>query len=272
DELYLEYHRGTYTTQSDTKKWNRDCEVHLSNAEQLAALASLYGKPYPHKDFENAWRGVLFNQFHDILPGSSINPVYKDSDEMYKQSQQIANHQIDTSITHLSKLINTRAGKNALPVFIYNSLPWERTDIVSLQLPADDQRFYAVFDDKGRELPSQTIPGGRYHQKILFIARDIPAMGYAIYELRPGKASPRPSSLKALSEKLENDFFLLIVDTSTGWIQSIFDKRNSRKILAGYGNQLQLFEDKPEQWDAWNIGLGKRFPSTFREIKLVESG
>ena len=75
DELYLEYHQGTFTTQAKMKEWNRRSEVLLTNAEKLSSLASLYGKPYRGNDLEEAWRNVLFNQFHDILPGRAFGKI-----------------------------------------------------------------------------------------------------------------------------------------------------------------------------------------------------
>ena len=184
DELYLEYHRGTYTTQANTKKANRECEILFTNTEQISTFANLYGRPYNNKNLFKGWRGVLFNQFHDILPGSSIYPVYKDSDELYEQSRKIADHEINGAISYLAKKINTKVGKNAKPVMIYNSLAWNRTDIVELLLPEDDKQFYSVYDDTGKELSSQIISAGLFQNKILFVAKDIPAMGYAVYHLK----------------------------------------------------------------------------------------
>jgi alpha-mannosidase len=83
DELYLEYHRGTYTTQARTKKWNRSCETLLTNAEKFSALGTLFGREADRAALEEAWKNVLFNQFHDILPGSSIRQVYFDSERSH---------------------------------------------------------------------------------------------------------------------------------------------------------------------------------------------
>src|SRR5438093_12539996 len=81
DEIYLEYHQGCYTTQAKMKEWNRKSEALLTDAEKLSSIASLYGRTYDGADLEEAWRKVLFNQFHDILPGSGIRENYIDAAE-----------------------------------------------------------------------------------------------------------------------------------------------------------------------------------------------
>ena len=272
DELYLEYHRGTYTTQSNTKKYHRESEQLFGNAEQLSAIASLYGRPYNKNELLKGWRGVLFNQFHDILPGSSIYPVYKDSDELYQQSGKIASHDLERSLDYLAGKVNTRVKKNVKPIFIYNPLAWQRTDLVVLELPEDDRKAYTVFDASGREIPSQTVPSGRYSNKILFIAKDVPAMGYSIYQLRSQKRYREWQPIIASQTSIENEYYQIKIDTTTGWLKSIFDKKADRELLAGAGNELQLFKDMPANWDAWNIGLGERYPSILRGMELVETG
>ncbi|MDZ7331411.1 MAG: glycosyl hydrolase-related protein [candidate division KSB1 bacterium] len=271
DELYLEYHRGTYTTQSNTKRHHRESEQLFGNAEQIAAIAGLYGHPYHRTDMLAGWRGVLFNQFHDILPGSSIYAVYKDADELYQQSQQIAKHELETSLKFLATLINTKTKKNVTPVLIYNPLAWTRTDIVELLLPEDDHQIYSLFNSQGKAIPSQIVSAGRYRNKILFIAEDIPAMGYAVYELR-SQPPNQWQHLSATDLSAENEFYRLSIDSTTGWLSSIYDKRLERELLSGPGNELQLIKDTPSAWDAWNLGLGERYPSNFRGARLIEEG
>lgn len=271
DELYLEYHRGTYTTQSNTKKFNRQSEIQFGNAEQLASIANLLGRRYPKWNFFEGWRGVMFNQFHDILPGSSIYPVYQDSDELYRSSLEIAEHELNQSLLYLAQQIDTRVKDNARPILIYNPLAWQRTDVVELTLP-NDQKQLSVLTEAGEPVPSQIVAAGKYHHKLLFIAQNVPATGYKIYQLNPKKNAPATTSLKAENNEIQNQFFHLSIDPETGWLKSITDRRSGREYLAGFGNELQLFQDTPDAWDAWNICLGERFPTVFRGVELVESG
>ena len=88
DELYLQLHRGTYTSQAKIKKQNRACEALLHDLELLSSMAYLRSGWYPQAEINRAWESVLLNQFHDILPGSSIAEVYQDCDQSYEQVQK----------------------------------------------------------------------------------------------------------------------------------------------------------------------------------------
>ena len=114
----------------------------------------------------------------------------------------------------------------------------------------------------------------RYTNQIMFIASDVPSIGYKTYVLKKGKSTlTKYSSLSATDTKMENQFFTVSIDTSTGWVKNIYDKRNSKEIFKSEGNKLQLLEDKPKNWDAWNIGLtGVEYPSHFRKAEVVETG
>jgi alpha-mannosidase len=273
DELYLEYHQGTYTTQATMKKENRAAEVLLTNAEKFSSIATLFGRTYNSSDLETAWRSVLFNQFHDILPGSGIRENYIDANEKYDDAKTIGHHELDMALQTIAQRINTSSIKKGKPIVVFNPLGWERTDLVRISLPTSDNTEYAVFDLKGVEIPSQVISTSRYEREMLFIASDVPSVGYKVYELR--KVSPKAgsTSLSISQTMLENSQFTISVDQESGWVKSIIDKRNDRELLSGPGNELQLLEDKPSAWDAWNIGLtGVKFPSTFRHAEVIEKG
>ncbi len=281
NELYLEYHRGTATTQANTKKNNRECEILFGEAEQLAALAALQGQPYPRRDLLDGWRGILFNQFHDILPGSSIHGVYRDAAELYAASREIGQKVLDHALDALAAPGSTSTAGRTL--MVYNPLAWPRTDLVSVELPAGAADKLAVFDSRGQEIPSQIVAAGeeipgqqaksdRFQQRLLFIAREVPATGYALYTLQPRSSAPYATALKASDHSLENSRYLLEMDPHSGSIKRLFDKTQQREILRGPGNELQLFKDTPTQWDAWEIALGERYAPACRSIKLIENG
>ncbi len=273
DELYLEYHRGTYTTQAKNKKFNRASEALMTNAEKFSTIATLLGAERRNAQLEEAWRIVLFNQFHDILPGSSIREVYIDSAEEYQDALAVGNHELNKALKFIAENIDTSKIKDGMPVSVFNPLSWARTDVVRLALPEADTNDYAVFDLQGKEIPSQIVPNKRYYREILFLAKNVPSLGYKTYVFKKQKPSAKNANLKISPKELENEFFKVTVDPDSGWLKSILDKRNSREILSGAGNELQILEDIPTAWDAWNIGLtGKRFPSTLRKIEIVETG
>ncbi|HTY01799.1 MAG TPA: glycoside hydrolase family 38 C-terminal domain-containing protein [Bacteroidota bacterium] len=273
DELYLEYHQGTYTTQANMKKFNRSNEFLLTDAEEFTTLATLYGRPYGESDLEAAWKKLLFNQFHDILPGSGIRPVYIDATADHQEVQKIGMFQLNGALHQLVRQVNTSAFKKGVPVVLFNPLSWQRTDIAHVRLKEGDTSSYAVFGDNGAEVPSQSVDVGTYQREIIFIARDVPSIGYAVYELRKQQASVLTGSPTYSPMTLENGSFKVSVDSTTGWVKSIVDKRNGKEILAGSGNRLQLLEDVPKEYDAWNIGLtGVEYPSKYRGAEIVEAG
>jgi alpha-mannosidase len=273
DELYLEYHQGTFTTQANMKKSNRMDEVLMTNAEKFSALAAVSGRTYNSAALEKAWKGVLFNQFHDILPGSSIREVYIDAAETHQKAAEIGKFELGGSLQHLVAHVNTSNMKGSTPVVVFNPLSWDRTDVVKLALPRGDDASYAVFDENGREVPSQMIRTGEYQKVILFIARVVPSLGYKTYRIRQQKPAEVNGGLSVTPESIANEYFTVALDQRTGWVRSVTDKRSGREVLSGDGNKLQLLADYPSAWDAWNVGLtGVEYPSTFRKIEVVERG
>lgn len=271
-ELYLEYHRGTLTTQSETKKANRQSEELLTEAEKFSTVATMYGRPYDNSALERAWREVMFNQFHDILPGSGIRENYIDAAERYKVAREIGNYDLDGALAQIESQINTSAVKGQ-PVVVYNPLSWERTDVVRMKLPEGSPKECAIYDFDGREIPSQIVKKGLYSREITFVASAVPSLGYKVYSLREGKSRIEDADLRIDSTTVENQFYRVTVDPDSGWVSGILDKKNNKEILTGYGNRLQVLEDKPKEWDAWNIGLtGVEYPTRFRKIQVVERG
>lgn len=273
DELYLEYHRGTYTSHDKIKKYNRQLESLLGETEKFSTISTDFGNNYPEGDLKDAWEKVMFNQFHDILPGSGIRENYIDAEEKYKKAEEIGNFTLDKALGSIDKNINTSVIKEGIPITVYNSLNWERTDLVKLNLPVGDENEYSVFDVNGEEVLSQMEMTDRYHNQIMFIAKGVPSIGYKTFILKRGKSSLSNTTLSASDTKMENQFFAVSIDTSKGWVKNITDKRNGKELFNGEGNKLQLLEDKPKQWDAWNIGLtGVEFPSHFRKAEVIENG
>jgi alpha-mannosidase len=274
DELYLEYHRGTFTTQSNTKEYNRRLESLLNTTAKFSAIASLFGRPYNRKNLESAWREVMFNQFHDILPGSGIRENYIDATKRYKKAEKLAHFELQKSLAAVAHQINTRTAHHGQAIVVFNPLAWDRTDVVNVRLPEGDSSPYSVFALDGKEQLSQEVRKGVLDRSVLFVAENIPALGYKVYELRKRKPSSLKSDIAASGDAIENRFFSVTVNPDSGWIKGIFDKNNKRELLSGgHGNELQILEDKPSQWDAWNIGLtGTRWYPKLRSVEVVERG
>jgi alpha-mannosidase len=296
DELYLEFHRGCYTTHAEQKRWNRRCEGLLYRAELFASLATVSaGAPYPQADLEDAWKKVLFNQFHDILPGSSIPQVYADANQAWVEVERVGSQILQGALSAIAEQISLPAPPQpgAMPVIVFNPLNWKRSEVVAVSLPASppfqggvggDQNW-AVCDLQGDFLPSQLSDGAT----LLFLAADIPPVGYCVFWLirteaedrdrRDACPTPDGGTPDAGAEKdwvLENEFLRVAVEGETGNLRSVFDKVNSREILEAGGNQLQAFADSGQYWDAWNIDPNyeqHRLPAAqLKSVEWVERG
>ena len=269
DELYLEHHRGVQTTHGRNKLANRRAERALHEAELFCSWANMLGKQYPKARLWEAWRLTLFNQFHDILPGSSINGVYIDSAEDYKQLFRLTGGLIGSALGAIERAADTR-GKGA-PVVIFNSLSWKRCGLVEVQLTAAHVRQgVTVRDSEGREIPSQIASG----RKLLFVARDVPPMGYAVYRITAGApAAQYRTGVSAQGVIIENRFLRAEINPRTGWLKSIYDKRAGREILTEAGNQLQVFEDPENAWEVpWHFWKRPVALDEGCEIQVIESG
>ena len=247
-ELYLEYHRGCQTSQARTKRNNRKCEFLLRQTEFLSSLALLNGGRYNHKELYEAWKTVLVNQFHDVLPGSSINEVYAQADLDYAAARSRTAAVRAKAIAHIAKKIDT-SGDGA-PILVFNTLSWLRDDVAYVELPLPRGRF-AVLDPGGAHVPHQRVGP----KAIVFEARGVPPLGYAVYRVVKGASKAEPSGmLKATAKGMENEYLRIRFDKK-GDLASVYDKVERREVLpkGERGNVLQLFDDRPHGNDAWDI-------------------
>jgi alpha-mannosidase len=280
NELYLEYHRGTYTTQAQTKKNNRRNVELLLNAEKFSSLAFLFGQPYRQEDLSSAWRKLLFNQFHDILPGSGIPVVYRDAARDQAEVRRLGQEILSGSLDELSARVRTEGP--GVPVIVFNPLAWPRTDVVEVKVgfPGAPTGI-EVRDARGRAVLADVVARDPEVRKatVRFLAEDVPSLGYEVFHVVPVKNPTVPvSSLKAQGYTIENEFLRVQVDPKSGCITSLLDKVQAREELAAgaCGNLLQAFRDKPRDWDAWNIDADfedqKWDLMQADDVRLVESG
>ena len=280
DELYLEFHRGVFTTQAH-HKWNmRHSEEWLLNAEKYSALSWLQGSDYPAPRFNEAWKKVLFNQFHDLAAGSGIGVIYKDAQQDYDVVDWIADDATSRAFDTLSAEVNTNTTAG-VPVMVWNPLAWERTDLVEfeVQLTRKPNGGVTVLDAHGKPLVAQVLSTQPQTNSYHLLARvdAVPALGYTVLHLVPAARS-EPTDLSAHGTTLENSQLRLTVDPKTGCITSLYDKKEEfESIAAGdCGNQLIAFVDKPKEYDAWNIDADFEKVSTplteADSVEVVEHG
>jgi alpha-mannosidase len=280
DELYLEYHRGVFTTQARHKEEMRRAETEMLDAEKISSLAWLDGASYPYGPFTEAWKKVLFNQFHDLAAGSGIGVIYKDADRDYAVVRWTANDASTRAAKRIASEVDTST-TTGVPVIVWNPLAWTRTDLVHLnvQMPSPEPNGIAVVDAKGVPLPMQVLSenAATSGYKLLVEAKDVPSMGYEVLHVEAGKR-PVATDLKANELTLENSLLRVVVNSRTGCITSLFDKQTNFETIAvgGCGNELIAFKDTPKDYDAWNIDAD--FDKVFTKldkadsVKLIERG
>ncbi|MHB1862942.1 MAG: glycoside hydrolase family 38 N-terminal domain-containing protein [Gemmatimonadaceae bacterium] len=251
DELYLEYHRGVFTTQAEMKWWNRHMEGLLGGAEAAATVAPA---PYPRDALTHAWEATLFNQFHDLLAGSGIDSIYQDATADYRRAAALATGALDASVRAIAAPLDTRPiARGDVPMAAFNPSGVARTGAVEIRPPATGHDAgstadWTAVDARGRVLPSERGDSGRIRVRV----GPVPALGTTIFFLRPGR--PRAAAAVA-GWTLQNRYLRVTIDSTTGGIARMYDKIRRRDVLARgpYTNGLVLMVDDPKDYDAWNI-------------------
>ena len=243
-ELYLEYHRGTYTSMARNKKFNRKAEFAYQNEEMYAMLdAQTAGGAYPEKELHEGWEVILRNQFHDILPGSSIKEVYDDSKAEYEGIFAENKALTDATLAHIAA--GVKAPKHSLVVYNPNSAA--AYDLVTFTVP-EGMGEPAVYDGETK-LAVQKTADGTY----VFFAAGVPGKGYKTYIVKEEAADTTPS-MEVSTEVMENEYFKVEYNEK-GQFAKIYDKKADRDILkpGKAGNVIVSYEDRPHNYDAWDV-------------------
>ena len=247
-EFYLEYHRGTYTSQARNKRNNRKSEFLMHDAEFLAALAAITsGYAYPQADVTKAWELICLNQFHDILPGSSIGQVYVDSTKDYEIIRGLGEK---ISADALSALAKTLPANSTILVANPTSFGGKRIGLLEGQLNAGTHLVSG-----GTSLATQMVADGT----LVELPNVAPYSVVGLSE-SSGAASVAAGSLSITQAKgqtvLENAL-LRVELNGNGDITRLYDKQADREVLAkgAVGNALLVFEDRPMNFDAWDIDI-----------------
>ncbi len=272
DELYLEYHRGVFTTQAAQKRNIRQGETATLNAEKLASLAWLDGETYPDETLNTNWEKVTFNEFHDLAAGSGIAVIYRDAAKDFTQVYN-DDHNIDrAALDTLDARVNTLPGagaSDASPILLYNTMAWPRAETVKLsfQLP-EAAAGVRVLDANNHPVLTQVLSRDAATHQFTVLARvnHVPALGYTVLHAEAGPAAA-PASRLTLRETtdaytLANDHLNLVIDRHNGCITSLKTGAIEYVAANGCADQLQTFVDKPKDYDAWNIDYGTLDHST----------
>ena len=252
-ELYLEFHRGTYTSMAQNKKYNRKAEFKNGETELYAAMASLLDQKYlyPQEQLEHSWKLLLLNQFHDILPGSSIKEVYEDSAAQYEEIFAADEEMMKTAKKSIrEKLFRYRAEKNEEVCAVWNPLSFARTALI-----------------RNAEGSWQKITAG---PSGVTVCRAVNSGEDNCFTELVMEENGRPVSFKT-------PYFTVRFDANAE-ITSLVDIREDRELIqkGRMGNRLTVYEDRPAEFDAWNIDEGYLEKSwdviDVEEFKVLENG
>ena len=278
-ELYLELHRGTYTTQAHTKRYNRKLEFMLRECELLYSMLAVIGRrangaaaagrsepavpAYPKAELDDCWKKLLTNQFHDIIPGSSITKVYQDAEAAYREVEAELTRLNGKARAEIASLlaaggggdgggtaagVGGAAGSRKAALVALNSMSWPRRGMALLPNP----EAYAMPCETSGGAPIQT---GRTidDEPMASVLVEAPSMGARGFEVVPARSAAVSPFVRS-GRSLTTPHYRVRFDEA-GRIESLFDIANSREVTAA-GERLNALigaEDIPVMWDAWDI-------------------
>lgn len=291
----LQHHAaGCYSAHSHIKAWQRRAQHAVLAAERWAVIADRLQAQegpatpnpamlYPRADLERAWKQVLFNQFHDVLPGSAIEPGYDDARDQLGEALAISKRIITRAHNLIAQQIAIDAEQDTEPVVVFNPHPW--AVIADLHINYGHQPNGAhVVDANGEPTSHQRVQPaaitGQPSRGAILFRTQLPPLGYRLYRIRPGEQGAT-SDLAVDDQRssdgdgglvLENNFLRVEIDAGSGWLRTLLDKRTGID-LAGTGEHIQICADPTDTWGhrvvsyAWP---GETMPVT--RMRVTESG
>jgi alpha-mannosidase len=298
---------GCYTSQSTIKRGNRWSENALVEAEAVALIGSgARGLPYPAASLREAWWLALFNQFHDILPGSGVKATVAYAEALFQEVEARTNAVRTRGLRSLAAAVDTAAvvgrpapnagpglgagvGEGAWyggisnlgagadapePFLVFNPSPWTRSEVAvakiwNRDLPGNQ---IVVRDDTGAVVPGQEVGRGNYwgHRfvSVAFPARDVPPTGYRVYAIGRSAEPPSGGGARAADDMLENEFLRVRVDPGSGALTELVDKESGYNFVPA-GKRLglvQLLTEAPHGMTAWEIG------QIVRQVDFAQGG
>ena len=244
-ELYFEMHRGTYTSQSRTKRNNRKVEIMMHNIEFLYSYLDIIrgGNMFPTEQLRMMWEKVLLNQFHDVLPGSSIRQVYEDTDRIYASLFAEGEELVNKAERQIAAYLGCRSQE----LLVINTTGFERDDV--LFVPYGENICNTTgFEVNGKPVVSQPLADG-----MLLYVNQLPAYGFRVLTITD--LTNCDEKVNVTENSMENDFYQLRFNEE-GQISYLYDKKADRIVTADIPmNRFGAFEDKPQRFDAWDIDI-----------------
>ena len=265
----LQHHaRGCYAAHAGIKRWNRRAEAQLMAAERLTELARRVAGARAVEDLSRAWKGVLFNQFHDILAGTSLESAYEDARDLAGEACAIAARAANHAVQSIAWRIGIDPAPGGKPIVVVNPHAWSASMPIELEI-GGLKGGEVLVDEDGAEVPYQVIRSGatvvRGRNRIALVA-ELPALGWRTFRLVPGAApppvaadggpapAPAPPPPVVIEEgaiALENAALRLEIDRETGCPARLLDRRTGLDLLAGPARAV-VYDDPT---DTWSHGL-----------------
>ncbi|MEO6437507.1 MAG: glycoside hydrolase family 38 C-terminal domain-containing protein [Tepidisphaeraceae bacterium] len=253
--------RGTFSSRIDLKQTLRLLEQRLTLTEKLACLSNYFGTPADTGMIERAWEPVFFNTAHDLASGVATNGVYADTVRSFEFSKRLVEETINTNFEAIASRIDTRGDGKAVVVF--NPLGWPRTDLAEVMIGFADAGVpgLAVLDPAGKEVPVQITAVARYSDggikqaNIAFMARDVPAVGYATYRIVSRAGGAAEPIAPGAGDSIENEHYKITCDPFTGAINSLLVKsangEGNWEVFRAPANVVTRQEDKGDLWELY---------------------
>lgn len=267
-----QYNEGCELSRFDLKAGNRLAENMLISAEKFATIANLLGADYPADDLDKAWRQVLFGQHHDGITGCGADVPYLDLVASYHEALELSGDALQNALHFIGEQVNTQGEKKAVPLIIFNPLNWRRDDVVKQKLVFEQPvTGFQIVDDSGNPVPcvidKLAKEGGKIiSADVIFIARQIPSLGYRTFWVVPALSLPQTvRENKKTTREIENDFYRLTVSEQYGGgIVSLIDKSTGKEFINtgnGHpGNELILLKEGNGFEPAWRfITTGEKY-------------
>ena len=253
----LQHHaRGCYTAHAGVKRWNREAEALLGAAEAFSTLAAeLTPTGYPQHALTRAWHDVLFNQFHDIMAGTSLPEAYEDARDLYGEARTLAGQALWTSVQALARRADTRSTRSEeQAVLVFNPLPWTATRPIQVDLPFAAPDDLRLVGRDGEPVPQQLVQGSCLvsgGKSVRFLClEELPSLGHRLYFLRR-MATTEPTSSDALNVApglLENAYWRLEIDPNSGHIARLYDKHHHVDVFSDSAAVPLVLDDQSDTW------------------------
>jgi alpha-mannosidase len=291
--------QGTYSSRIELKEHLRHAERVLTTAEKIAALDSWLGIRIPPENLSRAWEPVLFNEAHDLISGDMVDRVYVNTIDRYRFSDALGKEMVDDDLNALAAHIDTHAhgssSSESIPILVFNSLGWSRTDVAVTRIGFTEPGVTAIrlLNPSGQEIPVQMMHpehysgGGIEDADIAFVACDVPALGYAIYEVNPERAPPAnfgagdelnsPSAQQTASTdhqdvgSIENEYYRATFNLWTGAMTKLVVKQQTgdwNALGEPRGNVIAEEQDGGDLWELYGTLNGARLTAMTRKSGL----